>query len=34
MPASLAGALADHARRLPDGWGIGDELLHWQPPDD
>ena len=34
MPASLATALAGHARRLLDGWGIGGEPLHWQPPDD
>jgi hypothetical protein len=34
IPASLATALAGHARRLLDGWGIGDEALHWQPPDD
>jgi len=34
MPASLAAALAGHARRLLDGWGVGDEPLHWQPPDD
>ena len=34
MPASLATALAGHARRLLDGWGIGSEPLHWQPPDD
>jgi hypothetical protein len=34
MPASLATALAGHARRLLTGWGIGDEPLHWQPPDD
>jgi hypothetical protein len=30
IPASLAG----HARRLLDGWGIGGEPLHWQPPGD
>jgi hypothetical protein len=34
MPASLVAALASHARRLLDGWGIGSEPLHWQPPDD
>jgi hypothetical protein len=34
IPASLAAALADHARCLLDGWGTGDEPLHWQPPDD
>jgi TniQ/Bacterial regulatory helix-turn-helix protein, lysR family len=34
MPASLATALAGHARHLLDGWGIGGEPLHWQPPDD
>ena len=34
MPASLAAALARHARHLLDGRGIGDEPLHWQPPDD
>lgn len=34
MPASLATALAGHARRLLDRWGAGDEPLHWQPPDD
>jgi hypothetical protein len=34
IPASLAAALAGHARRLLDGWGIGGEPLHWQPPDD
>ena len=34
IPASLATALAGHARRLLDGWGIGGEPLHWQPPDD
>jgi hypothetical protein len=34
MPASLAAALAGHARRLLDGWGIGGEPLQWQPPDD
>ena len=34
MPASLAAALAGHARRLLGGWGIGREPLHWQPPDD
>jgi TniQ/Bacterial regulatory helix-turn-helix protein, lysR family len=34
MPASLATALAGHAGRLLDGWGIGDEPLHWQPPGD
>lgn len=34
MPASLAAALADHARHLLDGWGMEDEPLHWQPPDD
>jgi hypothetical protein len=33
MPASLATALAGHARRLLDRWGAGDEPLHWQPPD-
>ncbi len=34
MPASLATALAAHARRLLDGWGADGEPLHWQPPDD
>ena len=34
ISASLATALAGHARRLLDGWGIGDEPLHWQPPGD
>jgi hypothetical protein len=34
MPASLAAALAGHARHLLDGWGTGDEPLQWQPPDD
>jgi len=34
MPASLAAALAGHACHLLDGWRIGDEPLHWQPPDD
>ena len=34
MPASLATALAGHARRILDGWGTGPEPLHWQPPDD
>jgi Bacterial regulatory helix-turn-helix protein, lysR family/TniQ len=34
MPASLATALTDHARHLLAGWGIGDEPLQWQPPDD
>jgi hypothetical protein len=34
MPASLATALTDHARRLLAAWGIGDEPLQWQPPDD
>jgi len=34
IPASLAAALAGHARRLLDGWGTGGEPLHWQPPDE
>ena len=34
MPASLAAALASYARSLLDGWAIGSEPLHWQPPDD
>jgi hypothetical protein len=34
MPASLATALASHARRLLGGWRIGGEPLQWQPPDD
>ena len=34
LPASLTTALAGHARRLLDGWGIGHEPLQWQPPDD
>jgi hypothetical protein len=34
IPASLATALTDHARRLLGRWGIGGEPLHWQPPDD
>jgi TniQ/Bacterial regulatory helix-turn-helix protein, lysR family len=34
IPASLAAALAGHARRLLDRWGIGHEPLQWQPPDD
>ena len=34
MPASLAAALADHARCLLSGWGIGGEPLQWQPPED
>jgi hypothetical protein len=34
MPASLAAALAGHARRLLGGWEIGREPLQWQPPDD
>jgi hypothetical protein len=34
MPASLATTLTDHARRLLAGWGIDDEPLQWQPPDD
>jgi Bacterial regulatory helix-turn-helix protein, lysR family/TniQ len=34
MPASLAAALAGHARRLLDGWGADGEPLQWQPPDE
>src|SRR5690349_10638748 len=34
MPASLAAALADHARCLRNGWGIGREPLQWQSPED
>ena len=34
IPACLAAALAGHARRLLDGWGIGGEPLQWQPPDE
>jgi hypothetical protein len=34
IPASLAAALAGHARRLLHGWGTGGEPLHWQPPDE
>ncbi len=34
IPASLATALAGHARCLLDGWGIGGEPLQWQPPGD
>jgi hypothetical protein len=34
IPASLAAALAGHARRLLDRWGVGGEPLQWQPPDD
>jgi hypothetical protein len=32
MPAPLATALNEHARRQLDIWGIGDEPLQWQPP--
>jgi hypothetical protein len=34
MPASLTTALADHAQCLLADWGIADEPLQWQPPDD
>jgi hypothetical protein len=34
MPASLTTALAGHARRLLTAWGISDEPVQWQPPDD
>jgi hypothetical protein len=34
IPASLAAALAGHARRLLDRWGTGGEPLQWQPPDE
>jgi hypothetical protein len=34
IPASVATALAGHARHLLDGWGIGCEPLQWQPPGD
>ncbi|MGH3302571.1 MAG: helix-turn-helix domain-containing protein [Streptosporangiaceae bacterium] len=32
MPAPLAAALTEHARRQLHTWGIGDEPLQWQPP--
>jgi molybdenum-dependent DNA-binding transcriptional regulator ModE len=32
MPASLAGALTEHAQRVLGTRGIGDEPLEWQPP--
>jgi hypothetical protein len=34
IPASLAAALAGHARRLLDRWGADGEPLQWQPPDE
>ncbi|HET9971304.1 MAG TPA: hypothetical protein VFQ68_23920 [Streptosporangiaceae bacterium] len=32
IPASMATALAAHARRLLASWGINDEPVQWQPP--
>jgi hypothetical protein len=34
MPAGQATALTGHARRMLAAWGVGDEPVQWQPPDD